>query len=298
MARRGTLTGLQYLGGKSAAGPSGTGPWVSSLLPWEQRSLYCEPFGGMAGVLLQRAPVDVEIYNDLSGDLVNWWRCIRERTEAFHTAMQWTPHSRVEWRRCVQYLRAAPPLTDLDSPPDIERARCLTVLVLQSGNRGVNPDVLKEGHWYRTKATRKRGLKRYTMTELDALRQRMERVQFECQDAVKLLTELAAKDYAVIYCDPPYAGTQQPYTHDVDRAALADALRAQQGRCAISGYDTEWDALGWHRHERAIRLPSHLHDLPERLEVLWTNYRPLQLPLWSDVPNNGPALLDAARTGA
>ena len=176
------LTALQYPGGKSASANNGTGRWIVSLLPWGKNSLYCEPFGGMAGVLLQRAPVKCEIYNDVN--------------------------------------------------------RLSAEIVVQ-------------------------------------LQKRIRDVQLECGDAVKLLGKLAALDYAVIYCDPPYAqADKRYYAHDVDRAALADVLIAQQGRVAIGGYGDEWDALGWQRHERRTTLSSHLRDQPERVEVLWTNYSP------------------------
>ena len=34
----------------------GTGRWITSLLPQRAGVLYCEPFAGMLGVLLQRPP--------------------------------------------------------------------------------------------------------------------------------------------------------------------------------------------------------------------------------------------------
>ena len=53
----------------------GTGEWIASLLPNEYEEItYIEPFGGMFGVGLNRPKSAVEIYNDLNGRAVNWWR--------------------------------------------------------------------------------------------------------------------------------------------------------------------------------------------------------------------------------
>ena len=42
--------------------------WLLPLLPSCQH--YCEPFGGSAAVLLNRAPSPVETYNDIDGEVV------------------------------------------------------------------------------------------------------------------------------------------------------------------------------------------------------------------------------------
>ena len=80
----------------------------------------------------------------------------------------------------------------------------------------------------------------------------------------------------MLYADPPYKDTAG-YHSDVDRDALREALLAQQGRAAISGYGDEWDHLGWERHERAEEInPSIGSQRTVRKDVLWTNYEPVQ----------------------
>ena len=73
--------------------------------------------------------------------------------------------------------------------------------------------------------------------------------------------------------DPPYADTNnEPYAvvrHD--REETADLLKAQRGKVAISGFDDEWDGLGWLRHEREKSV-NVTKARTRRLEVLWTNY--------------------------
>lgn len=39
---------------------------------------YCGPFGGSAAVLLAKAPSKVEVYNDISRELVNFFAVLRD----------------------------------------------------------------------------------------------------------------------------------------------------------------------------------------------------------------------------
>ena len=54
---------------------------------------------------------------------------------------------------------------------------------------------------------------------------------------------------------------------------LTEALQAQKGQFAISGYPGEWDHLGWvlrtHANVRRLRGKGE-----PRLECLWMNYEP------------------------
>jgi DNA adenine methylase len=53
--------------------------WLLPLLPAAHH--YCEPFSGSAAVLLNRIPAPVETYNDVDGDVVNFFRVLREQPE-------------------------------------------------------------------------------------------------------------------------------------------------------------------------------------------------------------------------
>ena len=69
--------------------------WLLPLLP--QTRQYCEPFGGSAAVLLNREPAEVETYNDLDGEVVNFFRVLRERKDDLVEAIGLTPFSRAEF---------------------------------------------------------------------------------------------------------------------------------------------------------------------------------------------------------
>jgi DNA adenine methylase len=63
--------------------------WLLPLLPACHH--YCEPFGGSAAVLLNRVPSPVETYNDIDGEVVNFFRVLRNQKDALIEAIGLTP---------------------------------------------------------------------------------------------------------------------------------------------------------------------------------------------------------------
>jgi DNA adenine methylase len=53
--------------------------WLLPLLPTCHH--YCEPFAGSGAVLLNRAPSPVETYNDIDGEVVNFFRILRDQPD-------------------------------------------------------------------------------------------------------------------------------------------------------------------------------------------------------------------------
>ena len=58
---------------------------------------YCEPFAGSAAVLLNRNPSPIETCNDLDGEIVNFFRVLRDNHEALTRGIGLTPFSREEF---------------------------------------------------------------------------------------------------------------------------------------------------------------------------------------------------------
>src|SRR6266496_5288127 len=87
--------------------------WLLPLLP--QATHYCEPFGGSAAVLLNREPAPVETYNDIDGEVVNFFRVLREQKEALLEAIGLTPFSREEFQLAISKAT--------EGVSDVERAR-------------------------------------------------------------------------------------------------------------------------------------------------------------------------------
>lgn len=86
--------------------------WLLPLLP--HCFHYCEPFAGSGAVLMNRKPSPVETYNDIDGEVVNFFRVLREKKDELIEQIALTPFSREEFSIACQL---DPGLTD------IERAR-------------------------------------------------------------------------------------------------------------------------------------------------------------------------------
>ncbi|HFC10149.1 MAG TPA: DNA adenine methylase, partial [Chloroflexi bacterium] len=69
-------------------------PWIIQHFP--PHTTYVEVFGGSAGVLLRKPPAPIEVYNDLDGEVVNFFRVLRERPEELARAVEFTPYARAE----------------------------------------------------------------------------------------------------------------------------------------------------------------------------------------------------------
>src|SRR5687767_1982506 len=98
---------LRYHGGKFRIAD-----WVISHMPTHQK--YVEPYGGAASVLIQKPRVPAEVYNDLDGDIVNFFRVLRDpfMRKRFIEACELTPYAREEFELAYE---------DTDNP--LERAR-------------------------------------------------------------------------------------------------------------------------------------------------------------------------------
>ncbi|MFC7079271.1 DNA adenine methylase [Halorussus caseinilyticus] len=67
-----------------------------------QTHQYIEPFGGSAAVLLNRDPSPVETYNDIDGDVVNFFKVLRENRDELLEKISLTPFSREELAEAVE----------------------------------------------------------------------------------------------------------------------------------------------------------------------------------------------------
>src|SRR5207253_1233820 len=77
--------------------------WLLPLLPKTRH--YCEPFAGSAAVLLNRSPSPVETYNDIDGEVTNFFRTLRDQLEELVSQIGLTPLSREKFE--VAYKRAS-----------------------------------------------------------------------------------------------------------------------------------------------------------------------------------------------
>ena len=114
------------------------------------------------------------------------------------------------------------------------------------------------------------------------LRERVKDLELEIRPAEWMAEYYADNPNITWYFDPPYqvAAEKGLYTHNAlpieDWVPLLKGIR---GLVAVSGYGTEWDGLGWRRHEHRTHGSvgaQNDQERPEKVEVLWTNYDPVE----------------------
>jgi DNA adenine methylase len=257
-----------YYGGKTTLATT-----IADLLPAHDH--YVEPFAGSLAVLLAKPATKWETVNDLDGDLVTFWRVLRDRPEELARAAMLTPHSRAE-------LAAA---NDLDVPDEIERARRVWVRLSQS--RGNTMRNVAAGDWrYRQDPKMGTSMPDYVTAyarRMEACAKRLKNVSLENRDALEMIREYGQHEAVCIYADPPYLGTtrrtRSNYRHEMVGDDLhrefADALHACKASVVISGYASPlYEELfpGWYR--TTMKAPPALSGDTGRVEVLWSN-RPL-----------------------
>ena len=263
------LMSLPYYGGKSAGGGRGIGKWIVSLLPKDTNTLYCEPFAGMLGVLLQRPISKLEIVNDVNSRLINWWRTIRDCPDDFKHLVKYTPRSREEYAWATENIDT--------HESSLYRALAYHILIEQGI---MHSDVVNSnGSWRIAYNTSVGSNKSWDENRIALLSDRLKHVQIECRDVNRVLERIASEEKTVVYADPPYrTADTTAYKHrDIDIEELTKNLLAQKGSVAISGYNDEWEHLGWYRNEFSTRtsiVKGHGENISSpRTEVLWTNYK-------------------------
>lgn len=254
--------------------------WLLPLLPYTIH--YCEPFGGSAAVLLNREPSPVETYNDIDGEVANFFRVLREQKEALLEAIGLTPFSREELRIAVN--GHGEDLTNL------ERARRFFVRARQV--RTGLAQTASAGRWAHCKLTSRAGMagavSRWlgSVEGLAEIAQRLLRVQIESAPALEVIQRYDSPE-TLFYCDPPYVHASRSDTNayayemtDAEHRKLSAMLHNVEGKVALSGYhsalmDTlyrDWnyiEAPTKKAHSTNTRADTIKQD---RTEVLWVNY--------------------------
>ena len=86
----------------------GKGNFTQHLLPLiPEHKCYCEVFGGGASLLFAKPPSKVEVYNDIDGDVVAFFRLFHDPVafKEFKRKCHYTPYSRQLYKEYQQTWR-------------------------------------------------------------------------------------------------------------------------------------------------------------------------------------------------
>lgn len=248
---------LKYPGAKNRIAP-----WICEYIP--KHDVYLEPFAGSLAVLFNKQRSYIETVNDIDGEIVNFFRVLRDRSEELERVIGFTPFSRSEYKAAYEL-----------SEDDLERARRFAVRCwmgfgcgnlyqngFRSGQQANSPNPAKA--WSELPKT------------IKLATERLRGVQIENLPAVELIERYDTED-VFIYADPPYLhGTRKNYLYkyemqDSDHEELLKALIRHPGKILLSGYDNDMynDMLHeWHKVHKATRAEGGRR----RIETLWMNY--------------------------
>ncbi len=247
--------------------------WLLPLLPKAHH--YCEPFGGSAAVLLNREPSPVETYNDIDGEVANFFRVLRNHKYELIESIGLTPFSREEFYLAI--------VESTRTSSDVERARHFFVRARQV--RTGLAQTASLGRWANCKNTSRAGMSGVvsrwlgSIESLPEIAERLLRVQIENRPALEVV-KLYDSSKTLFYCDPPYPhqarGDSKAYGFemtDAEHTELAQVLNKAKGKVAVSGYRCDlMDKLykGW----RCVESPAKkCHSVKQlRVECLWVNY--------------------------
>lgn len=246
--------------------------WLLRFMP--PHTCYVEPFGGAAGLLLQKPRAYAEVYNDLDGDIVNFFRVLRDPAQRARLieAVALTPYARDEFEQ--SWLPATDP---------IERARLLVIRAQMGfGSAGAS----KATTGFRIDTRRKHGTAQHLWSEypsaIEDAGQRFSGVMIENRPAIDVMRQHDGQD-TLLFVDPPYMHETRVrvprtgyYRHEMssaDHEQLLEFLCSASAMVMLCGYDTDLyhqRLPGWAVHRTRARI-SASRGTVLRTEVLWLN---------------------------
>lgn len=260
---------LKYPGAKNRIAD-----WIISYIP--KHDMYLELFSGSAAVLLNKSRSHIETLNDIDGDVVNFFRVLRECPEELRRVIDLTPFSRDEYKKSFE-----------ETTDPVERARryCVKCWMgfgnsqlyqngFRSGQQSISPN--PAGAWAELPAV------------MEEVAERLKGVQIENLPALEILSRYDTED-VFIYADPPYLpDTRKSHLYKyemsyLDHVKLLDALKKHPGQVMISGYDNDlYNSMlsGWRKAYKDTTAECGI----KRTEVLWMNFEDLQRSIFADFP--------------
>lgn len=247
---------LRRLGNKSAIAEK-----IVQQFP--QHQLYIEPFFGAGGLFFNKPKAKYNILNDLDNDVFNLFTIIKETPDLLLEKLEITPYSDAvsnDWKTKQE--------TD-----NVWRA-VRFVYLSNYGFLGM-PNNLRFGD----RTSKKRALINFEKTVAFLKDCSLTFTNSDFRMAIKQvsLSENNTKEKTFFYCDPPYLGTVNNYSHsftEQDSIDLFDTLQNTGCKWAMSEFDNEFILnQAKERSLNVIYIGERKNLKNRRTEILVTNYQ-------------------------
>ncbi len=220
-----TKSPIKWVGGKSRLRKQ-----IIELLP--PHTCYVELFSGAAWVLFGKPPSDVEVLNDLDGELINFFRVVKHRPEELIASFELELVSREEFERLATL--------DVSKLSDIERAHRFYYIIMAGwGGELKYPrfqtSISDGGH-----GNRLIGALKYLRKRIEPVHERLKTVIIENLDWEICLNRYD-REKTLMYIDPPYPENKVNYFHNMsswdEHRKLATRLMRTRCKWILSSFD-------------------------------------------------------------
>jgi len=225
-----TLKAFRYMGSKLLLAKT-----IAGCMP--PHHTYVEPFGGSGAVLLNKKPSPVEIFNDIDGNIYNFFKVCRDPVK-FRRLMRllyYTPYCQRTFAEAIQKFK------NKSWKDDVERAWGWKVICEMSCS-GDKESLLREGSWQISNTTPEPRRWQNSVIQLKLVHRRLSNVMICNRDALQMIPDSDGK-HVLFYCDPPYISETRKdgaYIHEADtiefHQRLVDLLLNLKGMCLLSCY--------------------------------------------------------------
>ncbi|GAB4581365.1 MAG: hypothetical protein Fur0022_41120 [Anaerolineales bacterium] len=262
---------IKWVGGKSRLRKQ-----LIELLP--PHTCYVELFAGAAWVLFGKTPSDVEVLNDIDGELVNFFRVVKHQPEALIQSFDLELVSRSEFNRLAEL--------DVTQLSDIERAHRFYYIIMAGwGGELKYPrfqtSISDGGH-----GNRLFGALKHLRERIEPVHKRLSTVLIENLDWETCL-ERYDRPTTVMYIDPPYPENKVNYFHNMQswesHQQLANRLKQAKCKWLLSSFDIpDMRELYGNDHNYFIPVQAYSGMKKEKngnervlnKEVIITNFKP------------------------
>ena len=248
---------LSYVGGKRALATR-----IITLFP--RHTTYVEAFAGGAQVFFHKPPSNVEVLNDIDGEIVNFFRVCQSHYEELLRYLRFVIVSR-QWFTLQRD-------TDPTQLTDIQRAaRYLYLLKNSFASLVRHPNY----HWH---VVQPPGFNLERLPQIiENTHKRLERVQIE-NLPYEVVLEHYDRPKTLFYLDPPYFQRKlyRFNLEDADFAKMAGRLEAIRGKFVLSLNDVPEVRTLFRRFRiQSVQLPytAQQHAGRRYREVLITNFK-------------------------
>lgn len=198
---------------------------------------FVDLFCGSMVVTLNKPLSNIDTANDINGEVVNFFKVLREKPEELLSMIYLTPVSRQEYNESW----------NIDNCSDVERARRYYTRIRQSFY-GLGAQRKNKG-WHLTKKNSRSHVSEVVSKWLNGVEKllpiidRIKYIQIENRDFRELLP-LIDDESVFFYCDPPYPRESRVSFNDYrfdfadqDHRDLSEILHTIKGKAMISGYE-------------------------------------------------------------